>query len=634
MSATFSPAGTLRSSYDDIARRVTLAFDAAVDLAPGWQLAFTSLQQLTPVDTDRIDLVEQLASFHRLRPVEPIGLGAGSTWEIGECEVSHQARHANDGPASAYVVSSDGSTVPVTVAPMLGPPALTPARPSVHDLEWLDEHIDASDGRPTLLPYPNHLAITDTTPSDTRTAHLAAFDDGADAAWSAVAALARRRGSDALTDDGTAAVTARLDARLGASAYRLLVDGTSIDGPSIEVTAGDLDGFRHAFVTLAQWLPSGLPNGARIVDRPRYAWRGVHLDVARQWFEPEVVERLIDDAAWRKLSRVHLHLTDDEAWRLPVARYPALAEVGARRGHGLPIPPLLGSGAEPVGRAYTPDEIARWVERADELGVVLVPEIDLPGHLHAALTALPELRDPDDTSEATSVQYFEDNVLVPGIDATHRFIVDVIDAVAELFPTSPWIHVGGDEVPDGAWSGSPIARAWARSHGMSTTNEIEAAIHREVVDAIRDRSGRAVGAWEEAARTRGAVPGDGYVVGWQSIDINRELAARGFDVVIAPGQAYYLDMAEDTAWATPGMSWAGSTSLADVCAFDPEAGWSAAERAHIVGLQACLWTEHVHDEAALRDRLFPRLDAIAERAWTGSIVGGAASVARRSAAIR
>ncbi|MEQ8436863.1 MAG: family 20 glycosylhydrolase [Ilumatobacter fluminis] len=618
-------AGTLWSSYDDIARRVTLRFEAAIDLDAGWQLAFTSLQQLTPIDSDAVELVEQLASYHLVTASEPASLAAGASWAIGECEVSHQARHANDGPASSYVVTADGSTIAVDVVPMTGPPALATARPSVHDLQLGD----TPDDRPALLPYPSHVAITDGSRTSTTTARLAAFDDGADVAWRAIEALTTRRGRPVLTDDGIATVSARLDARLGASAYRILVDGTSV-----EVTAGDIDGFRYAFVTLAQWLPSGLPAAARVVDRPRYAWRGVHLDVARQWFEPDVVERLIDDAAWRKLSRLHLHLTDDEAWRLPVPAHPALTEIGGRRGHGLPVPPLLGSGADPTGRGYTPDEIGRWVRRADELGVVLVPEIDLPGHLHAARVAMPQLRDPDDTSEATSVQYFVDNVLVPGAPATRRFITDVVDAVAELFPSSPWIHVGGDEVPDGAWSGSPIAREWARANGLSTTNEIEAAIHREVVEAIRERTGRAVGAWEEAARTRGAVPGDGYVVGWQSIDINRELAARGFDVVIAPGQAYYLDMAENSAWETPGMSWAGATSLADVCAFDPESGWSPAERAHIVGLQACLWTEYVHDEAALRDRLFPRLDAIAERSWTGSIVGGPSSVDRRSAAIR
>ena len=431
-------AGTLRSSYDDIARRVTLGFDAAVDLAAGWRLAFTSLPQLTPVDTDSIELVERLASFHLVAMTEPAPSGAGASWEIGECEVSHRARHANDGPVSAYVVTADGSTIDVDVAPMTGPAALTPARPSVHDLEVAA----APDDRPTLLPYPTHVAITDDTATVATTARLVSFEDGADVAWSAVADLAERRGAPVLTDDGIAAVAARLDARLGAAAYRMLVD----DG-AVEVTAGDLDGFLHAFVTLAQWLPSGLPTAARVVDRPRYAWRGVHLDVARQWFEPDVVERLIDDAAWRKLSRVHLHLTDDEAWRLPVAAYPALSEIGGRRGHGLPIPPLLGSGAAPTGRAYTNDEIARWVERADRLGVVLVPEIDLPGHLHAALTAMPELRDPDDTSEAESVQYFEDNVLVPGIAATHRFVDHVVDADPALYPKSPSIQVGCDDVP-------------------------------------------------------------------------------------------------------------------------------------------------------------------------------------------
>jgi hexosaminidase len=232
------------------------------------------------------------------------------------------------------------------------------------------------------------------------------------------------------------------------------------------------------------------------------------------------------------------------------------------------------------------------------------------------------------------VQYFLDNVFVPGADASRAFLDHVVDAITSLFPSSPWIHVGGDEVPDGAWRRSPIARRFAAEHTITTTNGLEAAIHRDVVDTIRARSGRAVGAWEEAAHVGGAEAGDGYVVGWRSVAVNRELAALGYDVVVAPGQAYYLDMALDDDWSTPGMSWAGSTSLDDVCAFDPEEGWTSGERARLLGVQACLWTEHVHDEAALRDRLFPRLDAVAERAWTGSIVGGSPSLARRSALIR
>ena len=617
--------GVLRSAYDDIGRSVSIELAVSIDVVAGWQLAFTSLQQLTPVDGAR--LVEQIGSYHVIEPADRFALAAGERWSVPDCDVSHRARHANDGPASAYLITPDGATHPIDVIAMVGPEALDRRSdaPSSADL--------AHDERPALLPYPGHLDIVDPTPSDRRTARLGADSDVAVAAWQAIASLAARRGPSPLTSQASepadVVVTARLDERLGAETYRLLID---VDG--ISVAAGDEAGLRHAFVTLAQWLPIGLPTCARVVDRPRYAWRGLHVDLARQWFEPDVVDRLIDDAAWRKLSRLHLHMTDDEAWRIPVDAYPELATIAARRGHGLPLPPMLGSGPEPVGRAYTTDEIARWVRRADELGVVLVPEVDLPGHLHAALTAIPSLRDRDDRSGARSVQYFVDNVLVPGADGSQEFLDQVVDAVASLFPKSPWIHVGGDEVPDGAWRRSPIARRFAADNAITTTNGLEAAIHRDLVEAIRTRTGRAVGAWEEAAHVGGAAAGDGYVIGWRSVAVNRELAALGYDVVVAPGQAYYLDMAVDDAWSTPGMSWAGSTSLADVCAFDPEDGWTSGERARLLGVQACLWAEHVHDEVALRERLFPRLDAVAERAWTGSIVGGPPSLARRSDLVR
>jgi len=350
---------------------------------------------------------------------------------------------------------------------------------------------------------------------------------------------------------------------------------------------------------------------------PRYAFRGIHIDLARQWFEPDVVLRLLDACAARRLTHLHLHLTDDEAWRLPVAGYPELAEIGGTRGHGLPLGPMLGGGPEPVGRAYTPGEIAEWVRRADQLGVVLAPEVDLPAHNHAALTALPQLRDPDDRSRADSVQHFTDNVLVPGHPATRPFLEAIVDTLAELFPNSPHLHIGGDEVPEGAWGGSPMVARLRAEHDLQTTRDVEAYFHRELVELIRARTGRKVGAWQEAAESGGVRPDDGYVVGWTSATDCRALAAAGYDVVIAPGEAYYLDMAIDEAWDTPGMSWAGSTSLADVQAFEPGAGWSDEERARILGLQACLWTELVPDEPTMWHRLLPRLDAVALRAWHG-----------------
>ena len=165
--------------------------------------------------------------------------------------------------------------------------------------------------------------------------------------------LCRRAGRDCLLDSGGARVTASVDPELSEEAYRLTVDGDAVG-----VVAATTRGFVHGFVTLAQWLASGLPAAATVADAPRYAFRGLHIDLARQWFEPAVVDRLIDVAAWRKLSRLHLHLSDDEGWRLPVESLPELATEAAVRGHGLALPPMLGGGPEPSGRAYTRDEIA------------------------------------------------------------------------------------------------------------------------------------------------------------------------------------------------------------------------------------------------------------------------------------
>lgn len=628
-------AAVLRSAYDPDAGTVSIELEAGGEPLPaGWRLALTSIVQLTPPEPGEAVLVDRLASYHELAPASPSAIGAGATWRAGGLRVGHPPRHAVDGPASAFVILPDGTTAGVGVEAMRrvgdAPP---PSSPSSSSSSSPSSPSSSStwgrEGDLPVVPHPVAVTVLDRTPSGVGSASFVAGPDAARAAWRAVAALCGRgAASSPFVDDGGMTVRAAIAPLSGDEAYRL-----TIEGVTAEVEASTIAGFRHAFVTLAQLVAAGVPGRVEIEDAPRHPWRGLHVDLARQWLEPDLVERLIDVAARRKLSRLHLHLTDDEGWRLPVAGLPELGSVGGTRGHGLPIPPMLGGGAGHSGRAYTPDEIGRWVERADELGVVLVPEIDLPAHVHAALVALPSLRDPDDGSHAASVQFFEDNVLVPGHLPTMPFVEAVVAAVAELFPTSPWIHVGGDEVPDGAWRGSPVVERYMATHDLTGAREVEAAFHRELAALVRGRHGRRVGAWQEAAESGGILPGDGYVVGWRTVAASRELAARGHDVVVSPGQAYYLDMATDGEWATPGASWAGATSLADVCAFEPDAGWSDDERAHLIGIQACLWTEHVHDEAALADRLFPRLDAVAERAWTGSIVGGAHSLASRSSSI-
>ena len=297
----------------------------------------------------------------------------------------------------------------------------------------------------------------------------------------------------------------------------------------------------------------------------------MHLDLARQFFPAEDVDWLIDVAAWRGLNRVHLHLTDDEAWRVPIPAYPALTDVGAWRGHGLAIPPLLGSGPAPFGGSYTRAQIAGWVARAAAAGIELVPEVDLPGHCFAALAAVPALRDPCDRSSAVSVQSFVGNVLNPGVAATWPFLEAVVGELADLFP-GPWLHVGGDEVPDGAWSGSPAATRWAAERGVVGLAAVGAAFMAEIVRLVRTTTGRQVGVWQEAAERGALAPGDGYVIGWKSAADCRAWPPPGTHVVAAPAERYYLDMAASPDWDAPGTGWAGHSSLADVEAFDVDRG--------------------------------------------------------------
>jgi hexosaminidase len=534
-----------------------------------FRLSFTSVVQLTPDADGPATLAARTSGYHELNPPAELTLGPGDVWDTGPLRCGHRPGHANDGPASAFAILSDGSTRAVATGPTA---AADPVRVG-------------PEAPPPL--------------------GLATESDLVRSAWTAAAECERRLFSaGALRESGADLVTASVDTRLPAESF-------AIDGAN--VAAGSEQALVTAFLTLARARRDATdPSG---VHRPVHGWRGLHVDVARQFIPAVDVGWLIDEAAWCRLNRVHVHLTDDEGWRFPVAGYPALTEIGAWRGHGLAIPPLLGSGAAPYGGAYTAEDVRGWVERARRLGIEIVPEVDLPGHCFAALAAVPELRDPADSSGAASVQHFVDNVLVPGLPSTAPFLEAVFGALADLFP-GPWLHLGGDEVPPGAWAGSPVAQAFARERGVAGTDAIAAAFMGDVIRLVRTATGRHVGVWQEAAESGALRPDDGYVVGWRSSADCRRLAAAGYDVVAAPAEVYYLDMAVDDAWESRGTNWAGSTSLGDIEAYDPTAGWSPAERAHLLGIQACLWTEHVHDRATLTELLLPRLDAIAASAWT------------------
>ena len=233
--------------------------------------------------------------------------------------------------------------------------------------------------------------------------------------------------------------------------------------------AGTRTGLLYGLITLGQILRGArrhpetflFPAEGEIRDAPALGWRGTHLDVARQFYGSAEIARFLRILAWNKLNRFHWHLSDDEAWRVEIEAYPELTEIGAWRGHGRSIPALLGSGAEAYGGYYSKAAIREIVALAGRLGIEVVPEIDVPGHCYAMLQAMPRLRDPDETGRYFSVQGFPNNCLNPAREETYTVLEAIFDELIDLFPFKT-IHIGADEVPLGAWSGSPQALAMLR----------------------------------------------------------------------------------------------------------------------------------------------------------------------------
>jgi hexosaminidase len=406
-------------------------------------------------------------------------------------------------------------------------------------------------------------------------------------------------------------------------------------------------GMLYGLITLGQILRGArlhpytflFPAEGEIRDEPALGWRGTHLDVARQFYASAEIKRFLNILAWNKLNRFHWHLSDDEAWRVEIGSYPDLARIGAWRGHGLPVPALLGSGWQPSGGYYSKAAVREIVALAERLGITVIPEIDVPGHCYAMLQAIPELRDPGETGNYFSVQGFPNNCLNPAREETYRILETILDELIELFP-SKIVHVGADEVPLGAWSGSPQAldrlaelsgEAAAKSHAKrlnvitnthgaddidgSGTAVLQAEFLKRIQTFLASR-GCITGGWEEAAHGNVIDKDKVYLNGWRNVEVSAALAGQGYDMVVCPGQVYYLDMANSPAWSEPGAGWAGWSEPEKLYDFDPVGGWTDEQKRHFLGVQSCIWSESMTDRAIFDRLVFPRISALAETGWT------------------
>ncbi|RII19805.1 Beta-hexosaminidase [Streptomyces sp. YIM 130001] len=372
------------------------------------------------------------------------------------------------------------------------------------------------------------------------------------------------------------------------------------------------EAFRRAPVAQRQWT---LP-GTSIEDRPRFRWRGSMLDVARHFMPKDGVLRFIDLLAAHKLNVFHFHLSDDQGWRVEIKRYPKLTEHASWRSrtkYGHRASPLWED--KPHGGYYTQDDIREIVAYAAERHISVVPEVDIPGHSQAAISAYPELGNTD-VIDTTTLSVWDSwgvtpNVLAP-TDNVLRFYEGVFEELLELFP-STFVHVGGDECPKDQWKQSPAAQARIKELGLADEDELQSWFIRHFDSWLTERGRRLIG-WDEILEG-GLAPG-ATVSSWRGYAGGIAAAQSGHDVVMCPEQQVYLDHRQHGGENEP-VPIGYVRTLEDVYRFEPVPPQLTPEQArHVIGTQANLWTEVMESQARVDYQAFPRLVAFSEVAWS------------------
>ncbi|UJV43141.1 beta-N-acetylhexosaminidase [Streptomyces sp. AMCC400023] len=433
----------------------------------------------------------------------------------------------------------------------------------------------------------------------------------------------------------------RIDPGLGPEAYRLVSDSSGV-----LVEGGDAAGVFWGAQTLRQLLgpeayrraPLGRDRVwsvpyVTVEDAPRFRWRGLLLDVARHFMPKDGVLRQLDLMAAHKLNVLHLHLTDDQGWRIEIKRYPRLTEVGswrARTKFGHRASPLWED--KPHGGHYTQDDLREIVAYAARRHITVVPEIDVPGHSQAAIAAYPELGNTDVVDTASLGVWdtwgINKNVLAP-TDRTLRFYEGVFEEVLELFPAdaapfSAFVHIGGDECPKDQWRASPAAQARIRELGLADEDALQSWFVRHFDNWLTERGRRLIG-WDEilegGSRAGGEATNFSFapraaVSSWRGYAGGVAAARMGHDVVMCPEQQVYLDHRQDGGPDEPvPIGWV--RTLEDVFRFEPVPPELTGDEArHVLGTQANVWTEVMEDQARVDYQTYPRLAAFAEVAWS------------------
>jgi hexosaminidase len=421
---------------------------------------------------------------------------------------------------------------------------------------------------------------------------------------------------------------------LGNEGYAL-----SVTDKGITVKANKANGIYYGYQTIRQLLPVAIESATvaanttwsipvvEITDKPRFAWRGLHLDVARHFMPKEFVKKYIDLMAFHKLNTFHWHLTEDQGWRIEIKKYPKLTEIGGFRKET-----LIGHAGEKVerfdgkryGGFYTQDDIKEVVAYAKERYITVVPEIEMPGHAQAAIAAYPELGVTGKPVEvATKWGVFPD--IFNAEDKTFTFLEDVLTEVITLFP-GEYVHVGGDEAIKDYWKTSPQIQKKIKDLKLKDEHELQSYFIQRIEKFLNAKGKKLIG-WDEILE--GGIAPNATIMSWRGTEGGIAAAKAKHYAIMTPGEFVYLDHYQGPEKSEP-LAIGGFLPLTKVYSYEPvPAELSAEEAKYIMGAQANVWTEYMKTPEHVEYMVFPRASALAEVVWSPKAVKNWDNFAKR-----
>lgn len=494
---------------------------------------------------------------------------------------------------------------------------------------------NATENRPAIIPAPRALELRPGRFALSAATRVVAGPDAAGVAGPLAESLRFATGfklpvQEAAGSTADAAIRLEmlpsLKSKLGVEGYQLTVAPTGV-----VLRAAAETGLFYGGVTLRQLLPPEVfavnPNHTNaaspavewslpcveIEDAPRFAWRGLLLDAARHYLPPEFIKKMVDLAALHKLNRLQLHLTDDQGWRVEIRKYPKLTEIGSVRKES----PLKGNRERGDGKPYGPyfytqAELRGLVAYAQARHVTMVPEIEMPGHLLAALTAYPQFSCRGGPFQVRTRWGIEPDILCVGNEQAILFAQDILSEVIEIFP-SAFIHIGGDEAPRERWQQCPKCQARMKAEGFKAPAQLQTYLNHRIEQFLAARGRRLIG-WDEILEG-GLTPG-AAVMSWRGMDGGIAAARAGHDVVMSPVTHCYLDFAQARGANEPECI-GGLIRLEHLYVYEPVPPELPPERRqHILGAQGNLWTEYMWTPEEVEYFAFPRAAALAEVVWS------------------